>query len=356
MKIAVLTDVHANLPALEAVVGQLERIGYDIAIHLGDAIGIGPFPAECVELLHAMPNMRFVRGNHDDWFVRGLPTPQPKWMGDGELAHQQWTHGQLTATHKALMAEWPFVLTLNCADTAIACQHYGLDETGEQFASIIKNPSPNELDALFGLRDVDIVCYGHHHPFLDVQGVARYINPGALGCSYEPEARFTTITCTQGEYVVDHHRVRYDAESLFAAFEQRQVPDRELIQKAFFGRRMYVKGLDDNKRTFTLWLETELGDPDQAANRVDKNFCNISVTLDTGVRYALNIWTFDFLPLARYDWPYKFDANIKPASYLLPPDLFVERLVRSEIESIVSQLISNGEMRDEWIVADEDDE
>lgn len=47
---------------------------------------------------------------------------------------------------------------------------------------------------------------------------------------------------------------------------------------------------------FELWLETELGDPNQPANSPTENFCNINVTLPDGRRYALNIWTFDFLP------------------------------------------------------------
>lgn len=51
MKLAVLTDVHANLPALRAALRALEQEGFDLLVHLGDAIAIGPFPSECLELL-----------------------------------------------------------------------------------------------------------------------------------------------------------------------------------------------------------------------------------------------------------------------------------------------------------------
>ena len=80
MKVAVLTDVHANLPALEAAFEQLERVGYDVAVHLGDAVGIGPFPVECVDLLHSMPNMRFVRGNHDEDHDQQLLPAHQQWL------------------------------------------------------------------------------------------------------------------------------------------------------------------------------------------------------------------------------------------------------------------------------------
>ena len=97
-----------------------------------------------------------------------------------------------------------------------------------------------------------------------------------------------------------------------------------------------------------LWIDIEEGDQDQPANRQVQNFCNIAVEVD-GTRYALNIWTFDFLPLARREWPYDESAEQALASYLLPPDLFVERLDRPTIEAAIADLIANQQMRDEWI-------
>ncbi len=107
---------------------------------------------------------------------------------------------------------------------------------------------------------------------------------------------------------------------------------------------------------FDLWLEVETSNPlDQPANRPSENFCNIEVKLQDGRRYALNIWTFDFLPLARYPWPYEIDESQEPAKYLLPPDLFVAKLDRKTIDSIITQLLKNGEMKDEWLCKDNED-
>ena len=101
---------------------------------------------------------------------------------------------------------------------------------------------------------------------------------------------------------------------------------------------------------FELWMETEIGESfDQEANRPAENFCNISVTLDDGRRYALNVWTFDFLPLARLDWPYDTKSGEVPSLYVLPPDLFVDRLDRQTIEKIVSEMIARNEMQDKWL-------
>jgi hypothetical protein len=107
---------------------------------------------------------------------------------------------------------------------------------------------------------------------------------------------------------------------------------------------------------FDLWLETELwmehgGDPHQPANRPTENFCNVVVTLQDGRRYALNVWTFDFVPLARLDWPYAYDATKQQplAPYLLPPDLLVARLDRDTLHGIIKTMLMRGEMKSEWL-------
>lgn len=104
---------------------------------------------------------------------------------------------------------------------------------------------------------------------------------------------------------------------------------------------------------FELWLEVETGEPlDQEANRPTENFCNVSVTLEDGRRYALNVWTFDFLPLARLEYPYESKTDATHSLYVLPPDLFVERLDRRTIEKVISEMIEKDEMQDRWLCED----
>jgi hypothetical protein len=106
--------------------------------------------------------------------------------------------------------------------------------------------------------------------------------------------------------------------------------------------------------SFNLWIEVEIGDKDQPANQLTENFCNVVVECEDGRRYALNVWTFDFLPLARYPWPHSTGLG-EPANYLLPPDLFVERLDRETIEQAISQLFQDGEMKEGWLSLREND-
>lgn len=240
IKLAIITDVHANLPALRAALAAIRDEGVDLIVHLGDAIAIGPQPRECLDELLALTNARFVIGNHDAWFAFGLPKPQPNWMSDGEVAHQLWTHAQLDSGLREVLGAWPNRLTMELAGLRVDFVHYALDASGRKFQRIMRDPTAADLDAAFAVHDATgaaLIFYGHSHQFSDTAGRARYVNPGALGCASEAVARFSVLTCSEASYDVRHRAVPYDDANLFAAFEERRVPERDFIVKAFFGGR-----------------------------------------------------------------------------------------------------------------------
>lgn len=237
MKIAVLTDVHGNLPALQVALRAIRREGADAIFHTGDAIGIGPFPAECLELLMSTSGVNLICGNHDAWFSTGLPEPQPPWMSDGELKHHQWVHSCLDPSLRSTVREWPYLIQDVYEGVRISFLHYGLTESQVDFRPIVHNPRPVDLDKVFADIKSDLVFYGHKHSPSDLVGTARYVNPGSLGCYSEPIARFAILKCTGRSYELKIRHVPYDDSALFQQFESRDVPDRHFIYKACFGGR-----------------------------------------------------------------------------------------------------------------------
>ncbi|MBN1966276.1 MAG: metallophosphoesterase family protein [Anaerolineae bacterium] len=237
MQIAVLTDVHANLPALQAALEVIRQAGCARIVHTGDAIAIGPHPAECLALL-LEAGADCIMGNHDDWFVHGLPQPQPEWMSDGEVMHQQWTHAQLDPALQTTVGGWPFVQVEEIDGVRIVFTHYGLADGSSTFMPLLRPPTAGALDAMFAAYEADLVFYGHDHAASDLAGQARYVNPGSLGCHHEAVARFVIVTTRPGEtYTIDYQAAPYDDTPLYRAFEQRAVPEREFIYRAFFGGR-----------------------------------------------------------------------------------------------------------------------
>ena len=237
MKFIVISDIHGNLPALQAVLDAIQAEDYDFIVHLGDVIAIGPFPSECLQLMFQLPNCHLLMGNHDAWFAQGLPHPQPVWMSDGEVEHQLWTHRQIAAELRAKVRQWPYVIEDIYQGVSVIFLHYALNSSGDDFLPILQQPTSDDLDSLFAPYQTDLIFYGHHHPFSDIKGRARYINPGSLGCFTQPIARYTIINCHQGKFEIEHRQVPYDDQLLLQAFEERKVPEREFLYKAFFGNR-----------------------------------------------------------------------------------------------------------------------
>jgi predicted phosphodiesterase len=236
-RLAILTDAHANLPALSAALAAITRQGCDAVFHLGDSIAIGPQPAECVALLLSTPGARCLMGNHESYLVDGLPQPRPDWMSEGEVEHQMWTHGQIDAAQRRAIAGWPYAVHAELDGMRAVLAHYALDATGRDFQPSVRAPAATDLDRLFAEVDADIVFYGHDHRAGERLGRVRYVSPGSLGCYQEPLARYCLATFGRGQCDVEMRAVPYDDEPLFRAFEERRVPERAFLYRAFFGGR-----------------------------------------------------------------------------------------------------------------------
>lgn len=237
MKIVVITDVHANLPALLAALNSINKEGYDAIFHTGDTIAIRPYPAECLDSMLCTLNIHFVKGNHETCFVNGLPTPKPAWMSDSEMQHQMWTHSRLDPQMVPILSKWPYFLKFNFEGVKTTFVHYGQMPSSLEFQPVVMYATAVDLDRLFALHDAELVFYGHDHRKSDLKGQARYINLGSLGCCNQAIARYCVVEFHRAKYKVENRHVPYDDSQLFKAFERHCVPDRKLIYSAFFGGR-----------------------------------------------------------------------------------------------------------------------
>ena len=103
---------------------------------------------------------------------------------------------------------------------------------------------------------------------------------------------------------------------------------------------------------FELWLEFEWwvleSDDDPTTN-----FFNMQITLPNAQRYGLNVWTYNYFTLARQQD--QASAERLGGAYLLPPDLFVERLDRRLLEQIIADLIRTHQLREAWLIREDAD-
>lgn len=230
VRIGIFTDIHANFPALEAVLGAFAAEQCDIVVHTGDAVGYGPHPGEVVERLLGLENAILLMGNHDEYAVQGPAHAHMAGMDPVERAHQAWVRSQLTEEHIAAMAEWPYLHQVQTSGAHLVACHYARLTDGSDFAPILRNAPPAAFDALFAPPEPAIVFYGHDHPAADIQGRSRFIDPGSAGVGSFPVARYAVVDLGDDSAPgVRFGSVRYDGDRVLRDLEARQMPGRSYV-------------------------------------------------------------------------------------------------------------------------------
>jgi putative phosphoesterase len=233
MRIALISDLHANLPALEAALALIRREGFDLVVHTGDAVAIGPFTSECIDLLMTLDNLHALMGNHERYIIDGIPDPRPPSISDEEVLHHDWVSSCLDERQRAWIGRLPYQLILEEKGRRIAFLHSLMREDGYDFTTPAEL-TPAGLDVYFRTVDADPVCYGHIHRRSIVTGAKRYVNPGSLGCDSSSIARVIMLDVGADGMEVRPMEAEYDGAPVLHELERRGVPGRGTIRRLLF--------------------------------------------------------------------------------------------------------------------------
>jgi len=245
MRIALLGDAHANLPALEAVVADAREQGVSEVWNVGDFVGYGAFPNEVIRLLRQCGAIS-IAGNYDLKVVN-FPQKEGKWRkskrGEKYLAFQ-WAYQQLTRKNRRYLAGLPEEVRMKVAGRRILLVH-GSPLSNEEH--LTPETPDSWLYELSRLAHVDVLICGHsHQPFARQIGDVFVINTGSVGRpgDGDPRACYALLQISKTKFAVQHYRVAYDVERAAAAIRQSGLPE------AF--AQMFLQGYD---------LEYVLGEP-----------------------------------------------------------------------------------------------
>ncbi len=210
MRVAAISDIHGNLPALEAVLAEVEQEKVDAVVVAGDTIS-GPWAAEVFDLLQGLDAI-VVRGNADREVIERSDR-------FGELA--PWSADRLGASRLAAAAEWPLTaaLTVDGLGRVLVCH-----STPASDDPIYTRITPDdELVAALGQVDADVLVCGHTHMQYDrtLESGLRVVNPGSVGMPYEGErGAYWALLGPDLEF----RRTEYDVEACVAAVQVMGVP------------------------------------------------------------------------------------------------------------------------------------
>jgi putative phosphoesterase len=221
MKILILSDIHANLPALEAI---LDREGaWDGVICLGDAIVAGPHPDQVLALLSRLDGM-CVMGNHDRE-VLGVDLDEP--AADAHWQWIQWTREQLSHESLEFLVAFPDTCVLERQGLTLRLTHGDLpakwgkrlwpDSSPELFAHLAQQyPEPH-------------ILLGHSHVQFQLERAGKvFINPGTVGAPYlgQPGACYAVLQ----DGAFELRATPYDAEITCQAMAQVPLQDQAFVE------------------------------------------------------------------------------------------------------------------------------
>jgi diadenosine tetraphosphatase ApaH/serine/threonine PP2A family protein phosphatase len=245
MRLLVFSDIHANLEALQSVLKDAAKRNIHRSICLGDLVGYGPCPNECVELIQRLRNCRCLAGNHD---VAALWETSPYGMSTAAKEAILWTMDQLSSANKAYLSTLPDRIDL------------------ERMTFVHANPyNPKGwryvMDRKYALRSFAatrsrIIFIGHSHrplviskkhwlavsiesvtgnkEFETTDSRRRIINCGSVGQPRDNDPRACYLIYDTRKQEITFHRVEYNVQKTVEAIQNVNLPP-------VLGRRI-VKG------------------------------------------------------------------------------------------------------------------
>ncbi len=214
MRIAIVSDVHGNLLALEAVIADLAEVRPDLVVQGGDLALGGPYPAEVVDRVREL-GWPGVLGNTDAVLAddRTIPEPARGFMAPPAARSREMLGPERVAWLTGQPMEW--------RDGGIALVHA---VPGDCWAVVAHDASDARLRETYGPLGVPIAVYGHiHHAYLRRLDGLTVVNTGSLSLSLDGDLRATYVVVEDGH--IAHRRVAYNVERAAADLLAMEYPN-----------------------------------------------------------------------------------------------------------------------------------
>ncbi len=236
MRIALISDIHANLPALESVLrhirGQDDGVG---TYHLGDLVGYGPWPNETVALLNdsGIPG---IAGNYDstvamDYKHCGCKYEDPRQEALSHISYD-WTRRHVTSQTKRVLGALPFRLDVrpfggHVAGPTIILVHGTATLNTLYWHEERPDPFCLKMAAVAGAQKGDMIAFGHtHKPWhREIAGI-HFVNTGSVGRPKDGDWRAGYVLIdVSNELTPEFVRVEYDLERAVRAIRESDLPN-----------------------------------------------------------------------------------------------------------------------------------
>ncbi len=227
MRILLVSDIHANWPALQAVITET----YDVCLCLGDLVDYGLEPSPCIAWVkeHARA---VVRGNHDHGVAQNV-------MVNGKVGFKYLSRITRVLTRERLqeaelryLARLPITRVLTLEDVKFFMVHATPRDPLDEYATADSDFWARRIEHI----DADVICVGHtHFPYVLPVGNKVVINPGSVGQPRDGDPRASYAILEVKEARVDLRRKEYPVEDTVRVIQESSLaePDKQMLIEAF---------------------------------------------------------------------------------------------------------------------------
>jgi predicted phosphodiesterase len=225
MKYAIISDIHANLPALEAVLRDIDSKNVNAIYHLGDLTGYAPWPNEVISLLkeRGIPG---IAGNYDstvatDYKHCGCRADSPH---EEKLSHisYEWTRQRVSASSRNYLAALPFRIDIRPLGGHVSGPTITLIHGNHALNTVyVTEDRPDsfleKMATGVGASAGDVICFGHtHKPWQRSVNGVQFVNAGSVGRpkNGDPRACYVILSASQDRVEPEFVRVDYDRERI----------------------------------------------------------------------------------------------------------------------------------------------
>ena len=218
MRIGVITDIHANLPALQAALARIDEIGVAGLYCGGDLVGYGPHPNEVCSLIEER-GIPTIYGNYDYAIARDLEDCGCAYIDqhDRELGQRSvaWTLEHTDQRAKGFMRVLPFDLRFDLGAARVRLVHGSPRKVNEY---LFEDKPARTFERIAAGADCDVLIFGHtHKPWVHEYGGVLFVNCGSVGKpkDSDPRGAFAVLESSDdGGVHATIERVSYDADAV----------------------------------------------------------------------------------------------------------------------------------------------
>ncbi|MEM7130478.1 MAG: metallophosphoesterase [Chloroflexota bacterium] len=218
MRLAILADIHGNLPALEAILDHVEKQYIDQIIIAGDIVNVSPDSDKCWQLVQSL-NCPIVRGNHERYASDyGTPNADPLWETE-QFSPVRWTAAQFTSAERQQISSLPtFLRSAEWPDLLIT--HASLRSDKDSLKAFTP---PESIQAMFGDSTEQTIVRGHNHLEYTYQwGEKQIITVGAAGLPLDglTTARYSIVERVNQQWHNRPQAIPYDVDRAIRRFSE----------------------------------------------------------------------------------------------------------------------------------------